>query len=155
MARHRAASASNKHKSSSKDKHKKHTKAVGSSGSSKPKSKRVSFEEKSSDVKTNGSSSNETISHRSTKSNTPSDPQDLKHSSSKQYRNTSENSKHRHRPVPSIKSPGSSCTIQSPIRQKARTRDKPKEKEVHPYAASFSGLYETDCVFLVTNANAG
>ena len=132
MARH-----SNKHK---KSKHKKNTNAIHSSSSSKSRSKKVSFEGTSSGVETIDSG-NKTTRHHSTKSHT-SRFQDLKNSSSKQH-STGETSKHRQRPIPSIKSSGSSCTIQSPVSQKAGARDQPREKEVHPYAASFSGLFET------------
>lgn len=132
MARHRAAPASSKHKSSSKDKRKRHTNNISSSGSSKSRSKRVTFEGTPSDAETNKYN---IMGHHSTKCNTSST---LQHSSSK---STGEVSKKRRRPVPSVKSWRSSCTIQSPVRQKARAKDqKKKEVHVHPYAASFSGL---------------
>ena len=124
MARH-----SNKHKKA------KHKKSTHSSSSSKSRSKKVSFEGTSSGVETNDST-NKTIRHHSTKSHT-----------SKQ-RSTGEISKHRQRSIPSIKSSGSSSTIQSPVSQKVGAGDKPGEKEVHPYAARFSGLYETCCIII-------
>ena len=128
MARHRA---SNKHKSS---KRKKHTNP-SSSGSRKSRSKKVSFE---------GISSDAVISRHSAKSKTSSKLQDLKHSSSKKHSSTIQTSKRRQRPIPSVKGSGSSRTIQSPVRQ----------KEVHPYAARFSGLHETGCALIIFVANA-